>query len=249
MPRYFVEVVYKGTAYSGFQVQENANSVQAEIEKAFSTCCRRQVIMTGSSRTDTGVHALQNFLHFDYPDEMDLGILYNINAVLPADIAVKNIFPVDADAHCRYDAEWREYRYCIYKFKDPFLHDRGYYYPYPLDIEKLQIAAKLVMLFNDFSAFSKRSTQVKTFLCTMMESEWMIENNSIIYQVKANRFLRGMVKGLVGTMLQVGRNKISIEEFQAVIENKNTADVDFSVPGQGLFLMRVKYPEGLLANS
>jgi tRNA pseudouridine38-40 synthase len=245
MARYFLEVSYKGTNYSGFQIQENANSVQAEAEKALEIFLRQKIALTGSSRTDTGVHALQNYFHFDYEGLIEDQSLYNLNAILPGDIAVRNIRPVGPQAHCRFDAGSREYRYYIYGRKNPFLEDRAYFFPYPVDREKLGAAAALLRNYTDFSAFSKRRTQVKTFECAIRESRWEEESECLVYHVMANRFLRGMVRGLVGTMLQVGRGKLSLAQFGEVIEGKDNKAADFSVPGHGLFLFRVNFPVSL----
>lgn len=240
--RYFLEVMYKGTHYSGFQVQKNArNTIQEETEKAFATITKQAVSMTGSSRTDTGVHAWQNFFHFDFEGSIDEHFLYKMNSVIPRDIVIKNIIQVVPDAHCRFDAVARSYCYRIYQEKDPFLADRSYYFPYALDLEKMQEAAAIIKTYSDFTSFSKRNTQVKTFICTIEESEWKQDKREIIYRVKANRFLRGMVRGLTGTMLQVGRNKISIGQFKKIIEAKDCRLADFSVPGHGLFLTNVHY--------
>ena len=247
LQRYFLELMYKGTDYSGFQVQLNApNTVQAEIEKAFAILQKQTVIMTGSSRTDTGVHALQNFFHFDLEGTLHAHFKYKINAILPKDIVVKNIYAMAPEAHCRFDAIARSYTYFIYGNKNPFFAEAAYYYPYALDMEKLQEAAAAVKLYNDFTSFSKRNTQVKTFICSIEESQWRQEGNQILYQVKANRFLRGMVRGLTGTMLQAGRNKISIDQFKKIIEARDCRLADFSVPGHGLFLTKVAYPDGFL---
>ncbi len=243
MPRYFLEVAYKGEQYSGFQKQDNANSIQEEIEKAFAVYFRMQIDMTGSSRTDTGVHARQNFFHFDFEDTIPEKFLYNINSLLPPDIVVKKIHPVKGDAHCRFDAISREYKYYIYRNKNPFLQDRGYFFPYTLDVDELNEAARLILNYTDFTSFSKRDTQVKTFECAIQKSEWKMQDDCLVYQVQANRFLRGMVRGLVGTMLQVGRRKLSTEVFEQVIQNRDATKSDFSVPGQGLFLVAVNYPE------
>ncbi len=243
MPRYFIEVFYKGNNYSGFQKQDNANSIQSEIEKAFGIFFRSSFEMTCSSRTDTSVHALQNFLHFDFEGDISQNSLYHINAILPPDIALKNIYLVESDAHCRFEAISREYKYFIYRKKEPFLTDRAYYYPYTLDLEKLNLAAAAILKYSDFTSFSKRRTQVKTFECSILKSEWIKENGCDVYYVQANRFLRGMVRGLVGTMLHVGRGKYSIPEFEKIIQSKDPAQVDFSVPGHGLFLVAVNYPE------
>ena len=248
MPRYFLEVAYKGTRYSGFQIQDNASSIQQEVEKALEIFYRQPIALTGSSRTDTGVHAMQNFFHFDYQGVIEDKVLYNKNSILPPDIVVKSIRPVAPDAHCRYDALSREYRYYLYGQKDPFLADRAWFYPYTLDREKLHAAATLLSEYQDFTSFSKRSTQVKTFLCTIQESSWEEEETGLVYRVKANRFLRGMVRGLVGTMLQVGRGKLSVEDFSGVIRQKDNRLADFSAPGHGLFLYQVYFPVSVFEN-
>jgi tRNA pseudouridine38-40 synthase len=250
MPRYFLEVAYKGSAYSGFQSQENANTIQAEIEKAFEILQRDKITMTGSSRTDAGVHALQNFFHFDsiLPIHLWKGVegeahfAYRMNAILPHDIVIKALKAVTDDAHCRFDAVSREYNYYIYRGKDPFLKETAFFFPYKLDVEKMQQAASIVMEYSDFTSFSKRNTQVKTFICRVTESKWLLDNNCLVYNVKANRFLRGMVRALTATMLKVGRGKISLDEFRTIIEVKDCTKASFSVPPHGLFLMRVGYP-------
>lgn len=249
MPRYFIEVSYKGTNYSGFQIQNNSNSIQAEVEKALKIFFKKNFELTGSSRTDAGVHALQNFFHFDVVHELSFksDFQYNLNALLPRDIVIKNIFPVKDTVHCRFDAISREYKYFIYQHKDPFLQDTAFCYPYKLDIGKLNEAAKQIMKYEDFTSFSKRNTQVKNFLCKIKKSEWYVEGNLIVYNVAANRFLRGMVKGLVGTMLRVGTNKISIKEFSKIIESKDCNNAVFSPPSHGLFLDSVTYNFDLLA--
>jgi len=245
--RYFLELQYKGTAYSGFQVQKNvSNTVQEAIEKAFAVLQKQPISMTGSSRTDAGVHALENFFHFDFDAPLHADFRYKMNAILPRDIVLKNLYAMPAEAHCRFDAIARSYSYHIYRYKNPFLADRSYYYPYALSLEHLQEAAGVLLSYTDFTSFSKRNTQVKTFNCSIEKSEWIQEGEQLIYRVKANRFLRGMVRGLTGTMLQAGRNKISIGQFKKIIEAKDCRLADFSVPGHGLFLTKVAYPEGFL---
>lgn len=244
MPRYFIRVAYKGTNYAGFQIQKNAVSVQAEVEKALRVFFKIEFQLTGSSRTDAGVHALCNYFHFDSDKKLcnlDKSI-YNLNAILPSDIIIKSIYQVTNDAHCRFDALSREYEYYLYQSKNPFLADRAFFYPYTLDINKLNEAAALIKEYTDFTSFSKRNTQVKTFNCTIEKSKWLLKNDCLVYNVQANRFLRGMVKGLVGTMLRVGTNRISLVEFKRIIECKNCSQVDFSVPPHGLFLLNVHYP-------
>lgn len=241
MSRYFLEVSYKGSAYSGFQTQENANTVQAEVEKAFAILQRGGVVMTGSSRTDTGVHALQNYFHFDYEEGLHPQFIYKLNAILPLDIVAKRVFRVEDEAHCRFDAVSREYRYYIYRRKDPFLQDRAFYFPYKLDMEKLGEAAGMVMEYEDFTSFSKRNTQVKTFRCRILESSWVWESDCLVYRVIADRFLRGMVRALTATMLKVGRGAMGLGEFREVIEAKDCTRASFAVPGHGLFLVSVDY--------
>ena len=211
MSRYFLELAYKGTNYSGFQSQINANTVQAEVENAFETFQREKIIMTGSSRTDAGVHALQNYFHFDFEGTMPKDFVYKFNAILPSDIVVKNIMQVNPEAHCRFDAVTREYNYYIYRQKDPFLKETAFYFPYKLDIDLMQQAAAIVKEYTDFTSFSKRNTQVKTFICQIQESNWLFQDKTLIYNVKSNRFLRGMVRALTATMLKIGRDKLSLQ--------------------------------------
>lgn len=251
MLRYFLEVSYKGTNYSGFQKQQNTGkTIQAEIEKAFLILQTEQVNLTSSSRTDTGVHALQNFFHFDTilpfgqwkgtRDEAQF--IYKMNAILPGDIVMKKLIAVKEDAHCRFDAISRQYKYFIYRHKDPFLKDRAFYFPYKLDIDKLNRASAIIKEYNDFTSFSKRNTQVKTFICDIIESEWIWEGDCLVYHVKANRFLRGMVRALTATMLKIGRGKATLDEFRNVIEARDCTKASFSVPPNGLFLLSVDYP-------
>ena len=241
MARFFLEVAYRGTAYSGFQSQENANTIQQEVEQAFRTLQRNAVVLTGSSRTDAGVHALQNFFHFDFESPLHPQFVYKINAILPSDIVVRSVKQVADDAHCRFDASSRVYDYFIYRSKDPFLEDRAWYFPYTLNMEALQEAAALLMRYHDFTSFSKRNTQVKTFECSIMESSWRQQQDCLVYRVRANRFLRGMVRALVATMLQVGRGTLSLEDFRAVIDAKDCTRASFAAPAHGLFLVEVCY--------
>jgi tRNA pseudouridine38-40 synthase len=241
MARYFLEVSYRGKAYSGFQSQENANTIQQEIEKAFQVLQRNPVSLTGSSRTDAGVHALQNFFDFDFEDALHPQFTYKINAILPGDIVVKSVRTVADEAHCRFDALSRTYEYFIYRGKDPFLEDRAWYFPYTIELEALQQAARALTEYQDFTSFSKRNTQVKTFACTIMESNWSQRGDCLVYRVKANRFLRGMVRALVATMLQVGRSTLTIEQFRAIIDAKDCTRASFAAPAHGLFLVEVSY--------
>ncbi len=259
MFRYFIEVAYKGAAYSGFQIQQNANSIQAEVQKALTVFYRKRLALptelqgdgqsifslTGSSRTDAGVNAWQNYFHFDLFQTLpgDLaGAVYHLNAILPGDIIIRRIIPVDTAAHCRFDALSREYHYFVYQQKNPFLADRAYYYPFSLQPDLLRQAAAVLMEYEDFTSFSKRNSQVFTHICHLTQSEWQQEGDCLVYKVTGDRFLRGMVRGLTGTMLQVGRKKITLEQFRHIIEAKNAAGADFAVPGHGLFLAKVLFP-------
>jgi tRNA pseudouridine38-40 synthase len=241
MPRYFIELSYKGTAYSGFQVQENAVTIQSEVEKAFGVLQRNPVVLTGSSRTDAGVHALQNFFHFDYEGEINPRFVYKMNAILPADIVVKEVYAMPADAHSRFQAVGREYKYRIHRFKDPFLKDVSYFFPYKLDMERMQEAATMIREQKNFYAFSKTNSQVNNFDCIIKESRWEREGDSLVYQVQANRFLRGMVRLITGSLLKVGRHKISLEDFEKLFSENVRAG--YSVPAHGLFLSKVIFPE------
>ena len=244
--RYFLEVSYRGSHYSGFQSQKNANTIQTEVEKAFKVLLKEEIQLTGSSRTDTGVHALQNYFHFDTKNEISSQLLYNLNAILPVDIAAKSLHKVKDEAHCRFDAISREYKYYIYQKKNPFLEDNAYYYPYTMDLELMQKAATIIKEYSDFTSFSKRNTQVKSFTCDIQESHWAIEGECFVYQVKANRFLRGMVRALVATMLKVGRNKTNLDIFRTIIESLDCTLADFSAPPNGLFLVHVAFPTNYL---
>ncbi len=251
MPRYFLEVSYKGTRYAGFQAQHNAVTIQGEIENAFVTVfhsCKkyfsgsRGLLLTGSSRTDAGVHALQNYFHFDWCEAFDQHHIYNLNAILPDDIVIKSVTEVADDAHSRFDAVSRLYQYKIYSKKNPFLKETGYFFPYPLDIDKMNEAAVLLLVYTDFTSFSKRNTQVKNFTSKILQSRWFKQDALLIYEVQANRFLRGMVRALTATMLKVGRGKITLKEFKNIIETKDCTKAWFDAPAHGLFLNEVQYP-------
>jgi len=244
MARYFIEVSYKGTRYAGFQVQDDVLTIQSEVEKALAVYFRQPVELTGSSRTDSGVHAKQNFFQFDAEFVVPDRAIYNLNAILPGDIAIHSIRKMGDNAHCRFDAIAREYEYTIYRSKDPFIADRAYFFPYTVDEGLLQEAAAVIKEYTDFTSFSKRNTQVRTFNCSIIYSEWERRGDSLVYRVKANRFLRGMVRGLTGTMLRVGRGKMNMDDLRRVIEAKDCTGADFSVPGHGLLLVKVEYPAG-----
>lgn len=240
--RYFLEVSYRGTNYSGFQSQKNANTIQAEIQKAFKILLKAKIELTGSSRTDAGVHAYQNYFHFDVQSELSSSLLYNLNALLPADIAIKSLLKVNDGDHCRFDAISRDYKYYVFQKKNPFLSDKAFYFPYTLDISSMEIAASIIKEYSDFTSFSKRNTQVRSFVCDIKESRWIGEDECLVYNMKANRFLRGMVRALTATMLKLGRGKINIVDFRNIIEARDCTLANFAVPPHGLFLAQVSFP-------
>lgn len=241
-----MEVAYLGTHYSGFQVQQNANTIQAEIQRALNIFYRKDFELTGSSRTDAGVHALQNFFHFDCDLILDKENIYGLNALLNQDIVIKNIFEVQPDAHCRFDAISRTYHYHIHRKKNPFLFETSYYYPFALNASLLHQYASLIKEVENFTAFSKRKTQVNHFLCSIQHSSWILENDCWRYEIKANRFLRGMVKALTGTMLRLAKNNADVSTLEKIIESRDCSHADFSPPSKGLFLTAIKFKPNIL---
>lgn len=240
--RYFIEVAYKGSAYKGFQIQPNAPTIQGKVQEALEIILKETIHLTGSSRTDAGVHAYQNFFHFDTEHSINCAqTVYSMNALLPSDISVQAILPVSPDAHCRFDAVSRTYQYYITRQKNPFNFDTAYKYNFDVDITALNNVASSLFNHIDFSAFSKLHTQVFTNNCTIYTSRWFEEKGMLIYQVEANRFLRGMVRALVGTMLKVGRGLLSEAQFESIIQSGNCRLADFSTPAKGLFLMSVNW--------
>ena len=240
MPRYFIEVAYKGTNYSGFQIQENANTVQAELQKAFFVLHRNPVELTGSSRTDAGVHALQNYFHFDFEPAVHPQFVYKMNAILPADIVIKSLHQMHEAAHSRFDAISREYEYRLYQHKNPFLQDTAFFYPYKLNLQLMKEAADLIKTQTNFFAFSKTNSQVKNFNCSIYKSQWIEKDHMLIYNIEGNRFLRGMVRLLTASILKVGRGKLSMSQLQSLFVNESKCG--YSVPAHGLFLKSVNYP-------
>lgn len=243
MARYFIEVAYNGKAYAGFQRQDNANTIQAEIERALQIYFKSVFELTGSSRTDAGVHAKQNYFHFDssIDDSLMAKSAYHLNAILPPDIVVKSIRKVKADAHCRFDAVYRKYRYLVYTAKDPFVQDTGYFYPYYYNSNILVECANELMRHSNFQAFSKRNAQVSHFNCILYSSEWSFQGNYLSYTVKGNRFLRGMVKALVGTMLNLASHSGSKVDLINILQSGDCTKANFSVPSKGLTLEEVSY--------
>ena len=247
--RYFVRLAFKGTRYHGWQIQENATTIQETLNKALSTILREDIHVVGAGRTDTGVHASCFYAHFDLHDHKitEPGkTIFRLNRFLPDDIAVYNIFPVREKAHARYDALSRTYQYQITTIKDPFRREFAYYCFWSLNLEKMNRACKYLFDYKDFTSFSKSKTQVKTNFCEIYQAEWTEEKHLLFFTVKANRFLRNMVRAMVGTMLEIGQEKIEPEKIKDIIESKNRSSAGYSVPPNGLFLTDIEYPDDLI---
>jgi tRNA pseudouridine38-40 synthase len=242
--RYFFEISYHGSAYHGWQAQNNAPSVQEAIEKALNRLLKRDVAIFGSGRTDTGVHAVQQYFHLDTDGALETGLLqYRLNSILDPTIAIHAIRPVRDGAHARFDAISRTYVYQICRRKDPFEFGRAYMFYKPLELDKMQIASSYLVGKHNFQAFSKVKTNVNHFICNVFESQWFLENNMLIYRVQADRFLRGMVRALVGTLLEIGEQKIAPEILQEIMEGRDRRRAGAAVPAEGLYLKGVGYPE------
>lgn len=245
--RFFLEIAYDGTEFHGSQLQQDTPTVQLMLNRSLAVLCRQEISTFGASRTDEGVHALGNFYHFDRRESLPPNFLYQLNAILPPAISVRHIYQaVQDDLNARFDALSRRYRYRIYKDKNPFLRKKALYFPFKTDRNLLDATAAMLMQYEDFETFSKRNTQSRTFRCSIVQSYWEDHDDEMHYVVEANRFLRGMVRGLVGTQLSVARGKNSLEDFRAIIESKDCTRADFSVAGHGLYLEKITYPEGSL---
>lgn len=251
MQRYILQLSYDGTTYHGWQVQENTvKTVQQMLNEMLSKLLNQTVFVTGCGRTDTGVHALEFFAHFDATN-VDLKKdeekwLFKFNKALPPDIAVQKIYPVKEDASTRFDAISRTYTYVINQKKNPFMVNKAYYIKGSFDVEKMNKAASLLYDFNDFSAFSKSNTQTHTNNCKITKAEWIEKNDEIVFTIIADRFLRNMVRAIVGTLLEVGKDKLSLEGFKTVIESEDRSSAGFSVHACGLYLTHVEYPSNYL---
>ncbi len=241
--RYFLDIAYKGTHYHGWQRQQNAHSVQEELENALQRIFGRPLETLASGRTDTGVHAEQQIVHIDLEEEFTPKHLYKLNCVLPPDIAIKDFFPVKPETHARFDASMRAYEYRISMVKTPFQIETAYWYDRPLNLEIMNEAAVLLLNYQDFESFSKIHTDVKNFRCDIYLARWKEKNNMLLFEIEANRFLRGMVRAIVGTLLQVGLGKISVKEFENIILARSRSKAGAAAPPQGLFLTSVRYPD------
>lgn len=243
--RYFAELAYNGSHYVGWQNQPNGTSVQATIEQAFSTILNTEIEVVGCGRTDAGVHASQYFLHFDFTGDFPKAFINRINKFLPKDIAIFRIFAVEANAHARFDAHQRSYVYQVTFEKDPFAVETAYFFPYPdrPDFDKMQAAAKLLLAYREFYPFCKADHDAKTLICELSRSEWTkIDDQRLAFHITSNRFLRGMVRLIVGMCLNVGTGKVSLEEVKIALDQQTLLQKSTSAPPEGLFLNEVTYP-------
>jgi len=252
--RYFIKLSYNGGSYHGWQIQENAPSIQAEVNKALSTIFRNNINVSGCGRTDTGVHAREFYAHFDLDQNLNKNTIYEsvkkLNGILPKDIAIQKILPVKTDAHARFDALKRTYIYQLILNKDPFINDKAYHYVFGSpDLDKMNRGASIIREYDDFTSFSKLHTQVKTNICKIYDIGWTRDGNLLIFKISADRFLRNMVRAIVGTLIDCGRDKISEEQLRKIIQNKNRSDAGVSVPAQGLFLDSIEYPAGIFLDN
>lgn len=245
--RYFLELSYKGTNYHGWQYQPNAVTVQEKINEGLSKLLKEEVHIMGAGRTDAGVHASQMYAHFDSAvvfDEKEL--LFKLNSYLPEDIVIHAIFKVGEKCHSRFDAISRSYEYRIVLGRNAFLLDTTWqFYMRTLDVEKMNQAASELLNYRDFKCFSRTKTDVNTYNCVISEAKWVVESNFLTFKISADRFLRNMVRAIVGTLVDVGLGKTTMEEFKKIIESRDRTKAGASVPAKALFLTQVKYPESV----
>ena len=243
--RYFIELAYNGTRYHGWQIQPNAKSVQEDLEHALSTVCREKITVVGAGRTDTGVHASYYVAHFDsltYSLD-EPSFTFKLNRFLGRDLVIFKITKVEAELHARFSAVSRTYHYYINLQKDPFSQETAWYFGRPLDVKLMNEACCVLFDFDDFTSFSKLHTDVKTNNCKIYKAEWCREGQRLWFTIQADRFLRNMVRAIVGTLLSVGQQKLTVNEFREIIEAKDRGAAGISVPPEGLFLTNICYPE------
>jgi tRNA pseudouridine38-40 synthase len=244
--RYFIKLSFKGTAYHGWQIQPNAPTVQAVLNRDMSIILGEPVETTGAGRTDTGVHARVFFAHFDTEKDQldsDRKLIYQLNGILPADISVQEIVKVDPEAHARYSALSRTYEYHIVRAKDPFLPEFAHVVYRKLDMQKVSEATSILPGYTDFTSFTRVDTDVSNFNCRILQAEWKYDEHLIVFTIKADRFLRNMVRAVVGTLLEVGLGRISPEGFRKIIESRDRTAAGPSAPARGLFLTAIDYPD------
>ena len=240
--RYFIELSYNGKNYHGWQIQPSVKTVQATLNNAICKIIQESIVIVGAGRTDTGVHALQMFAHFDSEKEIDTNFAYRLNSILPNDIVVKEVFAVALEKHARFNAQKRSYEYRIWLGRNPFLLDFSWQIHHQkIDVDLMNEAAKILLQYTDFECFSKVKTEVHTFNCNITNAVWKQHKNELTFYISANRFLRNMVRAIVGTLLEVGTGKITVTDFKEIIESKNRSNAGLSVPAKGLFLTEVVY--------
>jgi tRNA pseudouridine38-40 synthase len=240
--RYFIELSYKGKNYHGWQIQPDVISVQEKLNKAVSTIFQLNIEVVGAGRTDTGVHASQMFAHFDLDKQLKGDIPHKLNSVLPPDIVVHNVFVVAEERHARFDAISRSYEYKVWLGRNPFLLDFSWQiHSQNLNIDLMNESANLLLEYTDFQTFSKVKTDVYTYNCDVTEAIWKQNGKELTFYISANRFLRNMVRAIVGTLVDVGLGKITKEDFRQIIESKSRSNAGLSVPAKGLFLTKIKY--------
>lgn len=246
--RYFIRLCYKGTKFHGWQIQPNSSTVQEIVNTDISLILNEKIEVTGAGRTDTGVHARIFYAHFDSDaDDLhkNMNLVFKLNGILPKDIAVQEILKVRPDAHTRFDAISRTYEYHIIRIKDPFQTDLAHYIYGDLDFKSMNQAAALLHDVSDFTSFSKVDTDVKTNICKVTRANWIIEPEKMIFTITSDRFLRDMVRSIVGTLLDVGFGRITVSDFRTIIEKKNRSLAGDSVPAKGLFLTNIEYPHDI----
>lgn len=242
--RYFIQFSYYGKRYHGSQIQPNAITVQEVLQNALSLILKENIQITAAGRTDAGVHARAMYAHFDFGLALDSGpLLYRLNSFLPSDIAVQQIYRVPDGMHARFDAEERTYEYWVTERKDPFLYDGAYYVKYPLNIDKMNEAATILVGRRDFECFSKSNTDVKTYMCDLRSAVWTVDSEKMIFTIRADRFLRNMVRAIVGTLINVGTGKTSLEDISVILDSKDRSRAGVSVPAKGLYLTAIAYPD------
>ncbi|WP_394907701.1 tRNA pseudouridine(38-40) synthase TruA [uncultured Mesonia sp.] len=247
--RYFIELAYNGTAYFGWQRQPNVISVQEVLEDKLQIALQNYTPVVGAGRTDAGVHAKQLFAHFDYDETLNATeFCYKMNTLLPKDIAISQLFEVPDEAHARFDATARSYEYMIDMQKNPFTNQGSYFVKRTLDIKKMQEAADILLDYTDFESFSKVKTDVFTFDCSIMHASWKQVGHQLIFSIQANRFLRNMVRAIVGTLLEVGCGKREPKAMHQIIQSKNRSNAGASAPARGLYLTQVDYPAHIFTN-
>ena len=241
--RYFLDIAYNGTNYHGWQKQNNAHTVQDELESRLCKILRLDEIQTtGSGRTDTGVHAFSQFVHFDFPEKLDHDFFYKLNSFLPKDIAINQALLAENDlVHARFSATAREYKYFIHTKKSPFLNDRSWYIYRKLDVKAMKSVTSQLIGNQDFASFCKKAEEYENTLCELTQAEWKVENAQLVLTISANRFLRGMIRAIVGTLVQIGSGNIHPSKFESIIATKDRKSAASAAPAHGLFLSKIKY--------